>query len=327
MSGSIEPIGTRPYTPPVYQPIHPVSSEPPKQDIEAAQEEVVSLWYVTSLQSMQSMTKAAVVPSSAVSSTEKPAEKSYFGQIGDWLWGKAESLWSMMTGVFQPSIEAEETSQNEQTTTPSPLDKSPKLPAPEMDNQKKLIALVADLNRKLANSLKDIQEFEEEMRKSNSNNIDKLIFWQLVNTTKNQKSLREDSAINLQEDLFRRHTGNKELQKAYYDLMDDIKSRKTTDKVLHWISVGASAGIVGSLAIAGFTGGLGGGVLAVALPISYIGKGIVSTTQAILSYKTDLKLGELTVVNHDIQANSSVISRSRSRVAFENDPTGNRKSR
>jgi hypothetical protein len=258
---------------------------------------------------MQAMAQATAVPSKEVAKAEaKAPEKSFLGRIGNWLWSKAESLYSMITGVFQPAKEAEESAdQNDGTTATPGLDKIPKLQSPEVESQKKLSLLLADINRKLLNSLKDIAEFEEEMRKSNSSKMDKLIFVQLFHSSMDQKKLRENAAIDIQEDLFKRHKDNKGLQKAYFDLLADIQSRAKTDKILHWINVGATAGIVGATAIAGFTGGLGAGALAIALPLSYIGKGIVTATQGILSYKADMKTGEMTVVRDDMQANSSLI--------------------
>jgi hypothetical protein len=295
----IEPIGT-----PMFTPLYPLAAEPPGQDRKAAEAEVASLWYVSTLQTMQDMDQKAApkAPQKTASVESKESEQSFFSKIGNWLWGTAESLWNF---VF-PTKQGETVAEDDKSTT-TPLDHTPKLQTPDMDNKRKLSLLVADLNRELVTRLKEIAEFEEEMRKSNSNKMDKLIFIQLVASSLAQRKLREEGGIEEQESLFELHKKNKDLQKAYYNIQDEINRQKPLDSVLHWVSIGATAGIMGSLALTVFTGGVMAGALAFALPLSYLAKGAVTATQGILGYKTDIKIGKMTMVNHEIGENSGTI--------------------
>jgi hypothetical protein len=299
----IEPIG-----PPMFSPIYPAAAEPPGQDRKAAEAEVASLWYVSTLQTMQDMDQntAREGTQKTASVESKESEQSFFGKIGNWLWGTAESLWNMVKSTVFSTKQEEATGEDDKSTT-TPLDHTPKLQTPDMDNKRKLSLLVADLNRELVTRLKEIAEFEEEMRKSNSNKMDKLIFIQLVASSLAQRKLREEGGIEEQESLFELHKKNKDLQKAYYNIQDEINRQKPLDSVLHWVSIGATGGIMASLALTVFTGGVMAGALAFALPLSYIAKGAVTATQGILGYKTDIKIGKMTVVNHEIGENSGTI--------------------
>ena len=101
---------------------------------------------------------------------------------------------------------------------------APQLQHPEANDHKRISQAIAKLNRELVNRLKDIAEFEEEMRKSSSSKLDKLIFLHLVNSSIAQKKLKESNSLISHDQIMSLHKKNQELQKTYFDLIDTIQS-------------------------------------------------------------------------------------------------------
>lgn len=279
------------------------SKVPAKEELHAAEEEVASLYYLTTLKSLAA---AQDTPQKhTVQATEKKAiEKSLLGRAKDWLWG------IFGWGQKQPASELEsETIINSENSDSDDLfaGGSPKLQPPETADHKRLSQSIAELNRELVNRLKDMAEFEEEMRKSSSSKLDKLIFLQLVHSSINQKKLKESSSLITQEELLGLHKKNQNLQKAHFSLVDAITSENKARNVLKWVNVGLTAITVGGSAIAFAVGGPLG-ILAVGMPLSLIGKGATMLSDGILKYRNDSKTGELVMIRQDTKANTSNIT-------------------
>lgn len=273
---------------------------PTKEDLHAAEEEVASLYYLTSL---KSLAEPPTQQNPAVKACEaKAIEKSFLGKAKDWLW----ELFGWTQKPPIPEVESESNQKNEDIKDLA-SGGTPKLQPPEAKDQKRISQAISDLHRELGTRLKEIAEFEEEMRNSSSNNLDKLIFIHLVNSSLNQKKLKESGSLMAQEEVINLHKKNQELHKAYFNLVDLINSENKARGVLKWINVGLTAITVGGT-FAGFAFGGPAGIFAVGMPLALMGKGSTMLTDGILKYKSDVRTGELVVVKQETKDNSSAIT-------------------
>lgn len=282
----------------------PIQFKPPAtQETRAAEEEAASFYYLSTIKSLQASMDTPTTPSSTQAATainEKKTEKSFIGKVSDWLW----NLLGFKT--TQPPTEptAEKTAP---ATSVQPMERIPKLPAPNAADSAKLSKAVAELNRELVARLKENTEFEEEMRKATTNQRDKLIMIQLISSSIAQKQLREQSGIDMQDSVLSLHRKNKALKEAHYNLQNEIAERAKTNRILGWIDLGSTIGIFGTLAASFATGGLGG-VIGFALPLFCFSKGTTTLTTGILKYKNDIETGKLVLINNESKRNSTDIS-------------------
>lgn len=252
---------------------------------------VASLYYQSSISPWQD-------PSLFASSNDKEAkieaqqtQKSWFGKTKDWLW----NLFGFGTKPPAKAVDSENC-----TTETIPLMEGPRLEAPDAFENQRMSRAIADINHELVNRLKEIAEFEEELRKS-PNNLDKLLFLQLVNCSLFQKSLKEESSFNTHHLVQSLHKTNKALHEDYYDMLEEIHKRARANKNLHWTNIGLTAGLAGALAITFATGGAFA-IISSGLSLMTLAKGATTMTEGILKYKNDLKTGELFVINQDMKA-------------------------
>lgn len=297
----VEPIrSTAPQTWPAL-PKEPLTSavSPSKDDLRPAEEEVASLYYQSSIKSL-----AVQMPAEkalAMQADEKKAtEKSIFGKAKDWLWGIFG--WGKAQPVAEEPIDPVQNVGNDTREDPF-AGGTPRLQAPDNSDKKRLSQSIADLNQHV-NRMKDTIEFEEEMRKTSSGQLDKLIFLQLINFSINQKKLKEATGLILREDLIYFHNKNKTLQEKHYNLVDAIVSENKARGVLKWINVGLTAVAVGGSAL-GFAIGGPAGFFAVGIPLSLIGKGTTTLIDGILKHKNDNRTGDLVIVKQETKANHS----------------------
>lgn len=276
-----------------------------QHDTIAAEEEVVSLWYLSSIKSLQATEPptGAAVQKEAIGVQAVKNEPSRLQKIRSWLSG-----W--FGGNTASEVENNSLPQDIISTVPSitaGLSHSPQLQMPEPMSNERLSKAIADLNKDLLHRLKDTAEFAEELLKSNSNDMDRLILFHIVSKSMEQKKLKEGTGLEAHEHIFNLQRQNKSLHQEHYDLLDDLKATAKTNKRLHWISLGTTAGIVGTMAVGFATGGTGT-VFAIAMPALNVLKGGLSATEGILKYKNDLRTGEMTMINHDVKANRGKIS-------------------
>lgn len=298
-------------SPPIWPPAHAGQQVPKpaaaEENLHAAEQEAASLYYTTTLQSLAASPEHPEKKQAAVASEQKAVQKSFLGRAKDWLWG------IFGWGQKQPVSQADQASgiepEDGETPTANPSERvgaegAPKLQAPDINDKKRLSQAIATLNRELVNRLKDMAEFEEEMKKSSSNKLDKFIFLQLIHTSIAQKQLKESGSMLSHEHLLQLHKRNQELQKTYYSHLDAIHSDNKARGVIKWINIGLTAVTVGGTAIAFAIGGPGG-IFAVGLPLSMLGKGVTTMTEGVLKYKTDRKMGDLIMIKHETKANAS----------------------
>jgi hypothetical protein len=267
---------------------------PSKDDFKPAEAEIASLYYQSSIQSLKPPIDPLAASKQAVKAAqEQKKEKSTLQKVTDWFWN--------LIGWGKKEEAIENLAAEEDASAPN----APILQSPEAIDQQKLSHAIAELNRELVNRLKDLAEFEEEMRRSTSKQLDKLIFKTLIFSSLDQKKIKERLGTLDQEDILKLHQRNKELQKTYYSLADEITSRAKTNKILHWVSIGNSVGIVGLLALSIATAG---SALPVALGLASITKGGLTLANGILKYKNDLATGELFIVSQETKKNSAGIN-------------------
>lgn len=262
-----------------------------------AEEEVASLWYQSSLKSMAEPEKAATATDASVQIEKKSVVRQYLGRAKEWLWN-----------LFGWSEKAQETESSENSPVATIGDlASPRLSTPEYTDKKRLKNTLAELNREFVYRLKDISEFEEEMRRSSSNQLDKLIFLELIYSSLLQKQLKEESGEALQQELLKLHRDNEKLRETHYNLLDEINNRAKTQSVLHWTNIGLTVGLMGGIAAGFFTGGaslLVTGIISGGTGLASLAKGGTTLLEGHLKYKNDLKTGELFVINRESKANS-----------------------
>lgn len=268
-----------------------------KEDLHGADSAVASLYYQSSIASLAPANPKSTQTILKTESTE--TKKSILNRAKDWLWG------IFGWGKPQPSSKVDNEQSLEDSADEELLLGGPKLPEPEFDHQKRLSQAISDLNRDLVNRMKDIAEFEEEMRKPGSHKIDKFLFMNLLQSSIKQKQLSQARSLLAQEDLFDIHKKNKELHKKNFALMDSIQSENFARKILKWINAGLTGFTVGGTALAFATGGP---VLAVSicLPIALLGRSVNMVFEGTLKHKSDLKTGEITVLRQKTKANTSL---------------------
>lgn len=273
-------------------------------DTRAAEEEVVSLWYMSSIKSLQDTTAISAEmgqpPAADLSINNKG--QSRFQKVQSWL-----------KGLFGWGKEAEKPENHEKNREGSIVNSSskslsdpPKLQALEISNEK-LSKAIAELNKEFLQRIKDTAEFEAEMRKSNSKAMDRLILIHTIFKSQEQKKLKEAAGLEIHEHILKLQEDNKKINRRHYAILDDINAAAKTQKILHWVNIGTTVGIVGTMAI-GFATGGAGAVLNIALPTLNIIKGGFSAGEGILKYKNDSRTGELTVLNNEAKSNRNNIN-------------------
>lgn len=273
-----------------------------KEDTHAAEEEVASL-YVTSLQSLAQSLDSPSKEQALEIHAQAEVDRSLLGKVKDWLW-KIFGWGHSPIAPTESQTEKIDNCESVSSETPVLTGGVPKLQAPEPMDQKRLSKAITDLNRNLVHRLKDMAEFEEEMRKSHSSKLDKLIFFQLVHSSIQQKKLKEISSLIVREDLMDIHKKNKGLQKQHFDLVDAINEENKARHILKWVNVGLTVIAVGGIAVGIVAGGVSG-IVAVGTPLSFLGKGITTFSDGVLKYKNDAKTGELTLVKQEKKTNTN----------------------
>lgn len=306
----IEPVGPRLFPNPHW--IFDGAAEEPtttKKNV-SAEAEVASLYYQSSIMSLAAPetqpAKSAVT--AAKVETSQP-QKSWFGRTKDWLWG-----------LF--GLEKKQPTDASQTFDDEILDGIPRLAPPETKENKRMARTIAELNREFVNRMKDIAEFEEEMRKSSSNDLDKMIFMQLVFSSLYQKDLKEDGNITAHQQVLAMHDRNKTLQKTYYDMLEEITRRAKTNEVLHWTGIGLTAGVVGALAVSFAIGGPVAVIGSVAIGLMSLAKGGTTMSEGILKYKNDRKTGDMFIIGQESKANSKRIDDEMGNMQMNDDDVG-----
>lgn len=277
----------------------------PKEETESAEEEVVSYYYLSSIQSLQaSATQPIDTQTSKAAAVEaKKAAPTTFQRFTSWLRGVFG-----MEKAKEAEVQPAETSVAESVEqSSSSVPRSPRLQPPESMTNDRLSKSIAELNKELLYRIKDTAEFEAEMLKSNSKKMDRLILFQIVQKSLDQKKLKEIASIDAHEHVLECQDRNKDLHKKYYQILDEINATAKTNSILHWINIGTTGGIVGLLAVSFATGGLGT-IVAIALPALNIAKGSLSAAEGVLKYKNDLRTGEMTMVNYEIKENRNQIN-------------------
>lgn len=302
----IEPIGSRPSNPwdayPIDNtPIKPINS---KDETDSAEEQVASFYYLSSIQSLQAsaVTSTGSQNSNVAGVESKKTEQTIFQRFSSWLlgiFGAGKTKETTSTDV-QPHTDA-------LNNTSSAVPRSPRLDPPEPISNEKLSKAIAELNKELLYRMKDTAEFEEEMLKSNSKKMDRLILFHIVAKSLDQKKLKETASLEAHENVLELQNRNKELHKKFYLILDEINATAKTNSILHWVNIGTTGGIVGLLAVGFATGGTGA-LLGIGLPALNIVKGGLSTAEGVLKYKNDLRTGEIIMVNHNVKENRNQIT-------------------
>jgi len=277
----------------------------PKIDEDAAEEEIVSLWYLSSIKSLQNTVTPSIesTPKQDIELETSKNEQSRFQKIRSWLWGwfGGEGGAEISANNLQQEIDLIE--KGVFTGLPG----IPKLLPPEPMSNERLSKAIADINKDLLHRLKDSAEFAEELLRSNSQDMDRLILFHIVSKSLDQKKLKEEAGIQVHEQIFNLQKVNKDLHQKHYSILDDINATAKTNKTLHWVNIGTTVGIVGTLAVGFATGGMPG-IFAFTMPALNVLKGGVSSAEGILKYKNDLRTGEMTMLNHDVKANRHKIN-------------------
>jgi len=291
------------------------ASHPTKSDLKNAEEEVASLYYLTTLSSLASHQENSEKKTTQIKANQETAEKSFFQKVSDSFWGVKDWLWGVFGWEQTQSIQKSESTSAAATLENDPDSLSsaeenantggiPQLQQPDVQARRRLSQAVADVNRELAHQLKDLAEFEREMERSSSNQLDKLIFIHLVNSSIHQKKLKETSTLLAFEEVQEKHKKNQELRTKYFDLVDAITEGNKKLGVLSWINMGLTVVTIGGTALACFVSG-GGALFAVGLPLSYFVKGTTTMTEGIVRLKNDQRTGDLVVVKQETKANQN----------------------
>lgn len=292
---SIEPVAIKPFAD-AYEAASLQETDETKTE---GKEERLSVYYITTLASLQkseTLTDQEINQANQeTKALENQSQTSTLRKWGEWV---MSFLWS-----WSPKSQTQPTNQAPTKVEGIPsLGGPPKLQPEELD-RKRLSRSIAELNRDLVHRLKETNEFEEEMRKSGSKNIDKLIFAHLFEMGLKQKKSKEDLSIESQEEILRKHKENKKLQQDFFSIWDDVKERSKKSAFLGWINMGATIGITGLFAVSFATGGTGA-IIMLALPLLSIVQGTTKAAEGIIKYQNDKKSGEMFLLKEKSSENS-----------------------
>lgn len=271
-----------------------------KRDEHAADPEVVSLYYLSSLQSLKEIAQPIFeqAKQSADIAVAEKSEKSIVQSVKDWFWG-----W-FGHGTKETDFATLDPQASQSNSLP--LGSSPTLQPPEQLDHDRLKKAIADINQTLLWRMKDTQEFEEELRKSSSKKLDKLILTHIKNCSMEQRDLKQISSVFAHEELHQRHKDNKEIQKKTGTIADDLNKGKNIAKSLKWINISLTGGMILGTAMAYFTGGASA-VIQVALPLASVLKSGTTLTDGVVKYKNSLREGELRGYKENTRANNATI--------------------
>lgn len=295
------------------------ASEPLKEKEEKEKEletskELASLWYASTLESLKTACEPTdpKLTEKALSTIEdNKEEKSYIRRLQDWLW-KGLS-WGKKSEVDERALVV----RNEEEP-PVPVSHIPKLDAPRIDGGNRVDEAVLEFTRDMLKRLKEISEFEEEMRQSSSNKLDKLIFVHSVKCGLKQMEIKQNSSWISYEELLNCFNKNKALHKEHYSVLDELQSLNQSNSKMSWVNLaGAGIGLAGILVVSFATGGAAG-MLGIALPLASFVGGQTKLLGGVAKHQADVKEGELVPINQEIKNNSSQINEELS-LSIENE--------
>lgn len=295
----IDPISSR-SIPLEWPEFVPLEKAEPQNHVPGADAEVASLYYQSSIQSLNPTVNTASVDKAKDIAPATQPNKSFWGKVKDWF---ANLLGIAKMEAPAPEIDDKQNPTNPTNAAPS-INHPPQLEPPEASDQK-YAKSVNELNREMITRCEEeIDKLREDFRNASSQKMEVLIHWKFIELSLNQRDLKEQSSIGIQKDALRYQEKNKVLQQKYFSIVDEVQSRAKTNKVLHWVNIGQTAAYVGFFAVIFATGGT---ALPYALPFLSIAKGGTSLAEGVLKYKNDLASGELFAVNQDIKANSKKV--------------------
>lgn len=266
---------------------------PNKDEVENASKVISATYYQSSIQSLAVVQEAPQKSNSVELNSEK---KSVFRRAYNWFKGLVG------LGSKEETTVAETAKNSSVEKQASPTTGVPKLKTPEHDSEKKLAEALRELNDELIKRQKDSAEFEAEMNRIGGSK-DACLFINIIKLHQEQENIKQTSIRLDHDDMMIRHKKNKELHTLYHELRQEIAGKAKVNKVLKWINVGSSVGIVGSVALAFATGGASA-IWSFALPLFSLSKGALTIAQGTLKSKTDKDTGELSLVNHETEKNS-----------------------
>lgn len=298
----VEPVGIRSFAA-SYEPLNnllPAEKKEEKDDYKN-----VSAYYLTTISSLKASVEVddnEVISQPQIQNVK--TESSTLSKIRQW----GEWLIGLFWGDSSKETQKTNSTDIKNTNGVVSLGSAPKLQPEEIDRNR-LSKAIIELNRDLVHRLKESNEFEEEMRKnlSDSKNMDKLIFIHLFNSSMKQKTIKEDSSIDKQDEVLRKHRMNKKIQQDFFSLWDDIRDRAKKSSFLGWIGLGSTIGIAGIFAVSLATGG-GSTLVALGLPLLSIVQGTTKAAEGILKYQNDIKSGELFLLKEESSENSVIIN-------------------
>ena len=305
-----------------------------KEEHDAKKAPPTSLYYMTTLSSLATDTEDKQIIEEEIEQSapeNKLVDKSYFDRARDWFWDTKDWLWNIVgLGKSEPVSATRGLKNLEDTESINATDNSvstkktiraqdsaggvPQLERPDAEQNERLDKSIRALRQELLKQ----KEITESVEDYNSSQLDKIIFLRLVDASIKQKKLKESSSIQSQEDLLHLHKKNGKLRKAHHELVDAIIAQNKTREVLKWVNVGLSIVTVGGAAVAFAVGGPLG-PLAVALPLSIIGKGTTTIFDGILKYTNDTRTGELVPIKSESQLITSNKKEKMKHIQVTND--------
>jgi hypothetical protein len=273
-------------------------AEVAKRDEHAADPEVASLYYLSTLQTMKEVAQPTFAQTKQIvdQTAKKKTERGIIQTVKDWLWGCLGFATNEPAEV-EPSFQSVENVQ--------PLNNPPSLSIPDHLDHKLIDKAIREINEHLER-LKDTDQFEEEMRKSNSKKLDKLILVRLTSQSLLQRDLKRTDSIRAQQELHHLRKKNEEIQKKTGSISEDLTYGKEIANSLKWINVSLSGSLVLGTALAFFTGGTSA-MIAVAMPLAAVLKGGTTLTDGIVKFNNGKKEGELSLYRENSRANTAIM--------------------
>lgn len=171
----------------------------------------------------------------------------------------------------------------------------------DTDENNEVMKSISALNKELIQQMQDQKELERELQ----NHFDRVILTETIARIQFQRDLKDVFAREHYQDIMYYQEENRELQKKFYSLKEEIQGHEKNCTALKIASACVTVATIGVFA-ASFAVGVG--VMALAMPMSGLSKTGLILLQGSIKHIKRGKEGEMFIVKHERERNSEFIA-------------------
>lgn len=171
----------------------------------------------------------------------------------------------------------------------------------DTDENNEIMKSISALNKEIIQQIQDQKDLEQELK----NNFDRVLLTETIARIQFQRDLKDLFAREHYQDIMRYQEENRELQKVFYNLKEEIQGHEKNCAALKIASACVTVATIGIFA-ASFAVGVG--VMALAMPMSGLSKSGLILFQGSIKHIKRGKEGEMFFVKHQREQNSESIA-------------------